>query len=344
VREKQAGGVALVSRVTLDEYAAEWWERWLRGEDGTGRPENSVRNYKGALRRYVLPRLGHVRLDVLSPAVVARFRNGLQTEGKGAATVRYALAVLSAICTDAAEAGKVQANPVAPVKVPTARVQRERIALSATQVEALRNKMPTATDALLISLMAYAGLRPQEALALRVGDLRGTVLAVERAVAHGKIKPNKNERARGVDALTPLADDLAAFLKVRGAVTPAAWLFHNPQDASQPWSNTMYRNWRERTFKPTAEAVGIVGLRPYDLRRTFVSLLLACGVRRGEVADQAGHSLAVMEKHYAVTIAQYRGVALSDPTEVIRAARKEVAKSGAAPVLQPGDARTVARV
>jgi hypothetical protein len=56
-------------------------------------------------------------------------------------------------------------------------------------------------------------------------------------------------------------------------------------------------------------------------------LLLSCGMRRGEVADQAGHSLAVMEKYYAVTIAQYRGVPLGDPAEVISAAR---AKIGAA--------------
>jgi integrase len=178
LREKQAGGVALVSRMTLDEYASEWWERWLQGKDGTGRPENSVRNYKGALRRYVLPRLGHVRLQVLNSATAAQFRNGLQAEGKRAATVRYALAVLSAICADAVEAGQMLSNPVAGVRVPGAPHRRDVRALTVDDVEKLRNHMKTDVGALLVSLIAYAGLRPEEGLALTWGDVGDQTISV----------------------------------------------------------------------------------------------------------------------------------------------------------------------
>jgi integrase len=83
-------------------------------------------------------------------------------------------------------------------------------------------------------------------------------------------------------------------------------------------------------LEAAAGRTGLPDLVPYDLRRTFVSLMLSCGCRRGEVADQAGHSLAVMEKHYALTIAEYRGVSLADPAAVIHEAR-------AARVLQGSD-------
>jgi integrase len=316
LREKQSGGV-LFSTTTLDQYAAEWWVRWQRDK-----ATNTVRNYTGALRRYVLPSLGNLRMAALTSPVAAKFRDRLLNDGKGEATIRYAMAVLSAICADAVERGEIHTNPVRAIKKPSAPVRRVGRALSAGDVERLRDEMPTRGDALLVSLMAYGGLRPEEALALTWPDVRERILNVDKAVAHGQAKATKNENRRAVDVLAPLADDLDAHRKALTVPPgPGAWLFPHPQDPSQPWSDSMYRNWRGRVFKPAAQRAEQGSLVPYDLRRTFVSLLLSCGFRRGEVADQAGHSLAVMEKHYAVTIAEYRGVSLSDPTEAVYEAR-----------------------
>ena len=182
--------------------------------------------------------------------------------------------------------------------------------------------MPTRQDTLIVSLMAYGGLRPEEVLGLTWPDLRERVLNVDKAVAHGCVKRTKTEERRAVDILGPLADDLEAHRKALKATPgPGAWVFPHSLDPSRPWSDSMYRNWRKRVFEPAAERAGLSDLVPYDLRRTFVSLLLSCGYRRGEVADQAGHSVAVMEKHYAVTIAEYRGVPLTDPDDAIRKAR-----------------------
>jgi integrase len=316
LREKQSGGV-LFSTTTLDEYAAEWWERWRRDK-----ATNTVRNYTGALRRYVLPHLGNLRMAALTAPVAAKFRDRLLNEGRGEATIRYAMAVLSAICADAVERGEIHSNPVRAIRKPSAPIRRVGRAISAADVEKLRDGMPTTRDALLVSLMAYGGLRPEEALALTWPDVRERILNVDKAVAHGHAKATKNENRRAVDVLAPLADDLEAYKsELTVAPGPGAWLFPHPQDLSQPWSDAMYRNWRVRVFKAAAQRADYGSLVPYDLRRTFVSLLLSCGFRRGEVADQAGHSLAVMEKHYAVTIAEYRGVPLTNPAEAVYEAR-----------------------
>jgi integrase len=40
------------------------------------------------------------------------------------------------------------------------------------------------------------------------------------------------------------------------------------------WRATDRRNWRKRIYKPTAEAIGIDGAGPYDLRHAFASLLI----------------------------------------------------------------------
>jgi integrase len=57
-----------------------------------------------------------------------------------------------------------------------------------------------------------------------------------------------------------------------------------------PWSEDAWRNWRRRTFARVARSVGLVGARPYDLRHSFVSLLIAEGRSVLDVARHAGHS------------------------------------------------------
>jgi hypothetical protein len=47
---------------------------------------------------------------------------------------------------------------------------------------------------------------------------------------------------------------------------------------------------RRRIFEPAAERAGLGRVRPYDLRHSFVSLLIAEGRSIVEVARQAGHS------------------------------------------------------
>jgi integrase len=64
----------------------------------------------------------------------------------------------------------------------------------------------------LIGLLAYAGLRPQEALALRWEDARERTLLVGKAAdGQGGVKPTKTGQARTVRLLAPLADDLAEW-------------------------------------------------------------------------------------------------------------------------------------
>ena len=65
-------------------------------------------------------------------------------------------------------------------------------------------------DAALVSVLAYAGLRPQEALALEWRHVRERTLLVERALSDGELKVLKNRRQpRTVKLLAPLRDDLA---------------------------------------------------------------------------------------------------------------------------------------
>jgi integrase len=211
--------------------------------------------------------------------------------------------------------------------MPTAPRQRAVRAISPTDVEKLRHQAPTAADGLLVSVLAYAGLRPEEALALTWGDVRDSILIVDKAVTHGQVKGTKNAKNRTVDLIEPLAEDLRAARVALGRIPAASeFVFPHPRDATLPWGATTWRNWQRRTFRDAASAAGLDDITPYTLRHSFVSLLLAAGRRPGEVADQAGHSLAVCQDTYAHVIAEFRGVAVSDPAEEVRKARASLVR------------------
>ncbi len=63
-------------------------------------------------------------------------------------------------------------------------------------------------DVALVSVLAYAGLRPQEALALTWRHVRERTLLIEQALADGELKGQKTGKPpRTVVLLAPLRQD-----------------------------------------------------------------------------------------------------------------------------------------
>ena len=155
-------------------------------------------------------------------------------------------------------------------------------------MRALLRKRGRLMDATLVSLLAYAGLRPGEALALRSDDVRSRRILVQNALALGEVKDTKTRRTRSVRLLARLAADLSDWRDACGDPDGTDLVF--PRADGAPWSDYDCRNWRKRVFHKTAKAVGLNLSRPYDLRHAFVSLLLAEGRTVVDIAAQAGHS------------------------------------------------------
>jgi integrase len=175
-------------------------------------------------------------------------------------------------------------------------------------------------DATLLVVLAYAGLRPQEALALEWRHVRERTLLVERAVSDGQLKVLKNRRQpRTVALLAPLREDLAEWRRAAGRSLPTAPVF--PAAWGGFWRATDWRNWRKRIYKPVAESVGLAGARPYDLRHAFASLLIHEGrLSVVEIAAQLGHNPTVCLDTYAHVMAEERdGEHVSAEEQIIQA-------------------------
>ena len=198
--------------------------------------------------------------------------------------MRKALIVLQSILKLAVEREQVVVNAAAAVSKPSSKRIRTVVVLAPETVEALRTQLDI-RDATLVSVLAYSGLRPGEALGLRWGDIGERTIRVERSVSYGEVKSTKTNRARTVDLLVPLAADLAEWRMACGRPPTEGLVF--PRRDGTAWLRDDWKNWRTRTFDPATKAIGLDGVRPYDLRHAFCSLLIHEGMSVIEVAEQA---------------------------------------------------------
>ena len=122
--------------------------------------------------------------------------------------------------------------------------------------------------------------------------------------------------------LGALAHDIAEWRLHAGRPPAERSLF--PGHAARPWTRPPTRTGAGGSTRPAAIAAGIERPRPYDLRHSFVSLLIAEGHNVVEVARQAGHSPTMALDTYAHVFEEFDPAERVNAADRIRKAREEV--------------------
>lgn len=282
---------------------------------------STLREYERIWDRRLGPRFGGLALDAIRPRLISERRAELLADGVGAEAVRYAMVPLQAMFTLAIERGEAQANPVRVVRKPRQGRQRAIEPLAPEDIERLRAVLLDERDhrsATLVSVLAYAGLRPGEALGLEWRHVRDRTLLIEQAVSDGRLKRQKTNRIyRTVDLLEPLVEDLAEW---KAASCTGRFVFPRPD--GEPWRTDDWNNWRNRHFHPAAARAGLGRPRPYDLRHAFASLLIReQRTSVVELAEQLGHAPTMTLNRYTHVFREHRRSEPIDAGQWIRAAR-----------------------
>lgn len=350
-------------RLTLAEFfAAEYWPKYA----GRNLARNTLPSYASTWNNYLLPLIGHVECRRLDPPTVQQLREDLEDadcvacEGLGAipvpgraprvchacrgrgtpgpATVRKALAILQSVCRYAVARGEMRHNVVRDVEKPMVERQLTIVAVSPLEVERLRAEL-NPRSRMIVSLMAYAGCRPEEALALEERHAGRSTLLIEQKLVKGEIAVGLKRRRKGrardnrhPDLWGPVRQDLAEYrLATARSRKPdrdgRRLLF--PREDGQPWSETGYRNWRRQVFKPAVKRAGLPITRPYDLRHACASLLIRAGWPLTDIAEFMGHTVQTLSNDYAHVIKEMRGQPTVEPAEAILAARAALARRSA---------------
>lgn len=299
-------------------------EVWLPEHAPTLTPR-TVAHYEILWRRHVVGRIDQLAMRDVTPRVVSALKQQMLAEGVGVETTRRTLTMLQGVFRLAMEWEEATANPFAVVRKPPIKPPPPVRPLPVEAVEQLRRRFLGEEEwesVLIVVLMAYAGLRPSEVAGLRVGDVRERTLLVHRTVRPGDHEGLKNGSAyRTVELLQPVKEDIALALDRLGlSRDPDAPLV--PDGAGNPRDLDDYKNWRRRRFGPAVTDLGLPIRRPYDLRHTCASLLIAAQRNILEIATQLGHRPEMTLRTYGHLIDEYRGQPPIDIEGRIRAARR----------------------
>jgi integrase len=324
------------------ESLAAAYDDWFRLR-GSRLATTTQRTYRAVWDAHVRGRFDHHRLNELAaePQLFDELLAEMRERGVGPASQRKVLVVLSAVLTEHVRWKKIATNPLWRMRKPPGTRQRHPHPFPPVVVERIRLRMArrvtkdssgvrATADACLVTLMSYAGLRPGEALALTWADIGSNTIAVDKSVRDGAEAPTKTGAVRTVPLVAPLQSDLDHLRWACGLPTGDRLVI--PATDGNYWSRSEFNNWRNRVWKPILEdlAIGedslgrLAKARPYDCRGTFVSLHLRAGASPLEVAKWAGHSPAVMFRHYANVIEELQGEPILPAEEQILRAREAV--------------------
>jgi integrase len=185
-RRKRTGELATMDagNETLANFAEEWWRLYAV----PNLAPKTLKVYAELWDRYVLPRLGGYPLRNLTPEVLARFRADLAAADVGVLTIRKLMSIVQGVLQRAVEWHRLTTNPARAVRKPAQKRMHRIEQPSPLAVERMRARLRDngrLRDATLVCVLAYAGLRPGEALALEWQHIGERTILIEGALRWG---------------------------------------------------------------------------------------------------------------------------------------------------------------
>lgn len=335
LRDQQQGLPIATPRQTVKQFLTHWLE-------DTAKPKlapKSYQSYAGEIHRNIIPALGHLQLDKLTPQDVQRFLNALATrggaagQGLSARTVAYNRAILRKALGQALKWGNVPRNVATLIDPP----KTKRPDVQPYTPDEARRLLATARGDRLEALYAVAlelGLRQGELLGLTWADVDLTAgkLHVRRQLQWltGERPVLKDLKTRGSRRTLDLSPALVAELRAH----------HDRQRLERHALSESWQNWGPSLVFPSAVGTPIVPRnltrhykkliqraevperRFHDLRHTCASLLLAEGIEAAIVSRVLGHaSIAITVDTYMHLMPQTRRQVATVMSGVLRAAQ-----------------------
>jgi integrase len=239
------------------------------------------------LDRWVLPSLGALTVDRITPAAVRRWHAEISA-ATGPTATRQAYSILHAVLATAVADDALPRNPCRITGAGQARSD-ERPLLDLDQIQRLSANMPPHLRG-LVDLAFWGHLRLGELLALRIGDpdMDAGTVAVRWQIVETDAGPVEGPPKAGSQRTVHLPPQgvaaLAEHLATRLPALPAARLFVR-RDGRTLRAHHVHAAWgtaRLRADLPEAHL--------HDLRHAGLTLAAQSGATLAEVMRRAGHS------------------------------------------------------
>jgi integrase len=272
----------------------QWREQWLRGHRVEA---ETMRSRHTSWERHVRATFENRPLGEVTRSEVAEWARARSEAGVGPSAVQKALSHLKAVLEAAVDEELIDSNVARRVKPPT-NPQRPPTWLTPKEVDAITAALRAVgreSDAVLVEVMCWVGLRWGEAVALRGNDvdwLRGRLVVEHTLTQHGQDKayPKTSKSIREVPVPPAVLKKMAALLAGRDR---SARIFLTPRGIEVKGAN-----WRAM-LRQVLDDAGLPRTHPHAFRHTAASWLVQAGAPLYDVKEQLGHASIQTTQRYA---------------------------------------------
>ena len=282
-----------------DDTITRFLSRWLVTYAATNTRLRTQVGYRGQIRRYIVPALGHVRLQRLQPGQIQELYANMLARGLSERTVLHVHRLFKQALSHAVKWGMLIRNPAEAVTPP----RTEPNEIEVWDTPTLKSFLNAASESIysdIYELGILTGLRRSEMLGLwwscvdfDAGYLM-VVRTLQRIDGYGLVEEKpKTQKSRRSVALGEAA--LALLRKVRAkqaqqhlAAGPA---WHDSNLVfTQVNGKPIDPNRATRDFQTIVRKAGLPHLTLKGLRHVHATLLLVEGVHPKVVSERLGHS------------------------------------------------------
>jgi len=289
-REVEAG--VLSDAMTVET----WLTHWLDTIASRRVRPKTLDGYESYVARWLVPQLGHHRLDRLKPEHVRLLHRAMQDAGKSDATCRQAHAILRRALVIAEREGRIIRNPAALVDPPPVG-RNHRTPLTLDEARKVLHSLDATVDPAAASRWQAAlllGIRQGEALGLRWDDvdLTAPCLHIRQTVQRQKgkglvvVPPKSKTSTRTLPLLPELVYSLAEH--ARNGTVGYVWGGPDPTPPEQDW----------RAWKTLLAEAGVPPVALHAARSTTASLLDEAGVSAKVISEILGHAQVAVTDSY----------------------------------------------
>ena len=271
---------------------------WIETKKNSLRPK-PAQQYERLIRTYIIPGIGHIKLQELTLRRINIFYSHLSSKGKGTRTIRYIHSILHAAIEQAVKEGILGKNPAHGAILPR-QSNKEMGVLTEQQVTQFLITANQSRYRSLYHLAIVTGMRQSELLGLKWADIdwiKGSIKVRRQA---------QTIRGQGIVFLEPKTRASIRSIVVGEGVLQELGEHRYQQQKTIQFADS---NWQDfdlifctkkgtpisqrnllRDFHRVLEKAGLQRIRFHDLRHTAASLMINHGVPIVVVSKILGHS------------------------------------------------------
>ena len=298
VRDEDRQGI----KVGDDTLVGEWARVWIEKYKSDLRP-NTLRMYKDTYNVHILPLLGDMELRSVKPVHVREVMSGVSELSES--LQHKVLITMRQIFQTAQQNGLIAKDPTDGIKI-TPHAKPDKVKhLTKDQVRALLEAVTDDKAMVFVGLCLYCGLRREEAMGLQWGDIKGSSLTVNRALAFVKNQPDPSQelKTKAAHRTIPIPEPLMDILRN----TPKTGLYVITKADGGPMTQMAFRRLWEKVT-----SVIDFPIHPHMLRHTYATNLYYAGVDLRTAQYLLGHSSIQMTAQIYTHLDHKDGLSAAD--------------------------------